>query len=683
MKEILSPPAQLVGRDLDQLCVNAIRVLSIDAIQKANSGHPGMPMGIADAAYVFWMHFFKHNPSDPTWPDRDRFVLSAGHGSMLIYSLLHLTGYELSLDEIKRFRQWGSRTAGHPEFGNTPGVETTTGPLGQGFANAVGMALAERYLATRFNRPGFPVVDHYTYALCSDGDLMEGISYEAASLAGHLKLDKLIVLYDSNRITIDGSTDLTFTEDTVQRFIAHGWQVQAIDGHDHKAVAYALAQAHAETTRPSLIICRTHIGYGSPNKQDSAKSHGEALGVEEVRLTRQALGWPEEPEFYVPPEVYAHMGPVVETGARQQREWEELLLRYREAHPDLAQLWDQMWTKRLPDNWETVLPKFGADAGDMATRVASGEAINALAPVIPGLIGGSADLTGSNNTLIKGAAPIQAGSFEGRNLFFGVREHAMGGILNGMALHGALIPYAGTFLIFSDYMRPAMRLAALMQQQVIYVFTHDSIGLGEDGPTHQPIEQLPTLRVVPNLYVVRPADAAETTIAWRIALERQDGPTALILTRQKVPTLNRNAYNGGHVPLAPASGALRGAYVLHSPAEPDVILIASGSEVHIALEAAHILEQQNIAARVVSMPCWELFEQQDKVYRDSVLPPMLTARVAIEAAAAFGWERYVGPQGSVISIDSFGASAPYKELYKQFGLTVEHVVAVATQIVSA
>ncbi len=676
-------PTQHSDADIDRLSANAIRALAMDGVQQAGSGHPGMPLGMADVAYVLWTQFLQHNPADPTWPNRDRFVLSAGHGSMLIYSLLHLTGYDLPLDELKRFRQWGSRTAGHPEYGHTPGVETTTGPLGQGVTNAVGMALAERYLAASFNRPDFPIVDHYTYALCSDGDLMEGVSHEAASLAGHLKLGKLVFLYDSNRISIDGSTDLSFTEDVAQRFAAYGWHVLHTDGHNLADIAAALGQARAETERPSIIICRTQIGYGSPNKQGTAKAHGEPLGVEEVRLTKRALGWPEEPTFFVPDTVYAHMRQALNRGAQQQQAWQELMQRYREAHPDLAQRWDQMMNRVLPSDWDSVLPKFAPDAKGLATRAASGETINALAPHVPSLLGGSADLHASNNTLIKGAAPIQADTFTGRNLYFGVREHGMGGILNGMALHGGLIPYGGTFLVFSDYMRPTIRLAALMGIQVVYVFTHDSVGLGEDGPTHQPVEHLAALRAIPNLFVVRPGDAAETALAWRIALERRDGPTALILTRQALPTFDRGAAVGEHLPLESAAGVLRGGYVLYSPAQPDVILLATGSELHLALEAAYKLEQQNIAARVVSLPCWELFEQQDQAYRDSVLPHHLTARVAVEAGISLGWERYVGSQGYVVGVNRFGASAPYKELYQHYGLTAEHIATVAMQLVAA
>lgn len=684
MNEVIRPLSSQLEQDIDRLCANTIRGLAMDAVQQANSGHPGMPMGMADAAYVLWTQFLKHNPADPSWPDRDRFVLSAGHGSMLLYSLLHLTGYDLTLDEIKQFRQLGSRTAGHPEYRNTPGVETTTGPLGQGIANAVGMALAERHLALRFNRAGFPIVDHYTYAICSDGDMMEGISHEAASLAGHLQLGKLIVLYDSNQISIDGSTDLTYSEDVAQRFEAYGWDVQTVDGHAPAEVEQALMHARAITTAPSMIICRTIIGYGSPNKQGTARCHGEALGVQEVHLSKQALNIPEEPLFYVPDAVYAHMRCAVAAGAQQQQEWQEMIQRYYEAYPDLARTWEQMWQTQVPTNWSEILPSFTPVKGGLATRAASGETLNALAPLIPALLGGSADLSGSNNTIIKDADTIRAGHFQGRNVHFGVREHAMGSILNGMALHGGFIPYGGTFLIFSDYMRPSIRMAAMMSLQVIYVFTHDSIGLGEDGPTHQPVEQLANLRAVPNLYVVRPADAAETALAWRIAMERRNGPTALILTRQKVAMLNRSedGYLNGHGPLASAAGTLRGGYVLLSVPEPDVILIATGSEVELAVEAAYVLAERSIAARVVSMPCWELFEQQDQTYRDSVLPPSVPARVAVEAGSSFGWERYVGPAGATVSIDSFGASGPYQDLYRYYGFTAEHIAAVATQLVA-
>lgn len=684
----MSAPEETFSRvpsnpDLDRRCANAIRALSIDAVQQANSGHPGLPLGMADTAYILWTRFLRHNPHDPHWPNRDRFVLSAGHGSMLLYALLHLTGYELPLDELRRFRQWGSHTAGHPEYGHTVGVETTTGPLGQGVANAVGMAFAERYLATIFNRGGFPIVDHYTYAICSDGDLMEGISHEAASLAGHLRLGKLIMIYDNNSISLDGPTSLSFSEDVRLRFEAYGWRVYDVDGHDMAAVAELLAEVRRDQSRPALINCRTHIGYGSPHKQDTHKAHGEPLGVDEVRLTKEALGWPVEPAFYAPEDVYDHMQLAIEVGGQRQREWQAMVNRWRDAFPELAAQWDAMFNSALPTDWDAVLPQFAADPKGMATRAASGQTLNALAAAVPAILGGSADLAGSNNTLIKDAATINSEDFSGRNIYFGVREHAMGGIMNGMALHGGLIPYGGTFLVFSDYMRPTIRLAALMGLQTIYVFTHDSIGLGEDGPTHQPVEHLAALRAMPNLFVIRPGDAAETALAWRIALERREGPTALILTRQAVPTLPRGETAAGHLPLEAAEGTLRGGYVLHAPAQPDVVLIATGSELHLAIEAAYLLEQRSIAARVVSMPCWELFEQQDQVYRDSVLPPALTARVAIEAGTSFGWERYVGPDGIVVGIDRFGASAPGKELFQHYGLTAENIATVAMQVAAA
>jgi len=659
--------------EIDRLCANAIRALAIDAIEAAKSGHPGLPLGMADAAYVLWTRFLKHNPADPAWPDRDRFVLSAGHGSMLLYALLHLSGYELSLDDLRAFRQWESKTPGHPEYGLTPGVETTTGPLGQGFGIAVGMAMAERWLAERFNRPGFPIVDHYTYVLCSDGDLMEGISHEAASLAGHLRLGKLIALYDSNLVSLDGPTELTFTEDVAARFAAYGWQVLRVDGHQMAEVAEALAEARAERNRPSLIIARTVIGYGSPNKAGKHIVHGEPLGVEEARLTRANLGWPLEPAFYVPEAVYEHMHLALEVGDRRQREWAALMARYRTSYPELAALWEQMQTRALPADWEALLPPLAPDAQAKGTRVTSGQVLHALAPVVPALLGGSADLGGSNHTTLKGAAPLSGESFAGRNIYFGVREHAMAAVLNGMALHGGIIPYGGTFLVFSDYMRPAIRLAALMHLQVVFVFTHDSIGLGEDGPTHQPVEHLMSLRLIPNLHVFRPADANEVRMAWRHALERRDGPTALVLTRQNVPTLDRRQ-------LAPAEGALRGGYILRDAEGAQALLLASGSEVAVALEAADLLAGRGIPTRVVSLPCWELFEAQERAYRESVLPPAMTARVAIEAGRTLGWERYLGPRGVALGVDRFGASAPSSELFRHYGLTARHVVEATLEV---
>ena len=656
--------------NLDELCVNTIRMLSADGVEKAKSGHPGMPMGAAAMAYVLWTRFLKHNPANPGWSDRDRFVLSAGHGSMLLYSLLHLTGYDLPLEELQNFRQWKSETPGHPEHGDTPGVETTTGPLGQGFANGVGMAIAERFLAATFNRPGFDIVDHFTYAIVSDGDLMEGLSHEAASLAGHLGLGKLIYLYDDNHISIEGSTDITFTEDRLARFEAYGWHVQQVaDGNDLQAIEAALAAAKQQSERPSLISVRTHIGYGSPNKQDTAGVHGEPLGTEEIELTKQNLDWPQQPPFYLPDEAVARFRQALETGSQLERGWQEMFDQYQQAHPDLAQAWQRWMSGQLPDGWNREIPVFETDPKGMATRVASGKVLNAVAAQIPNLIGGSADLAPSTKTIISSDSDLQAGRFDGRNMRFGVREHAMGSILNGMALHGGLRPYGATFLVFSDYMRPAIRLASLMKLGIIYVFTHDSIGLGEDGPTHQPIEHLASLRAIPNLTVIRPCDANETAEAWKAALTNQTGPTALSLTRQGLPTLDRSA-------LAPAEGLQRGGYILKDPdgGQARVILMSSGSEVDVALQAASELAARNIPARVVSMPSWELFESQPEEYRQKVLPPEIPVRVAVEAGSPQGWSRYVGLSGAVIGLDHFGASAPYKVLYEQFGITVENVV---------
>jgi transketolase len=673
MSDTTEMPA--ASAELDRLCANAIRILAIDGVQKANSGHPGLPLGMADAAYVLWSRFLSHNPADPTWANRDRFILSAGHGSMLLYSLLHLTGYDVSLDDLKHFRQFGSKTPGHPEYHDTPGVEMTTGPLGQGVATSVGMAIAERWLATTFNRPGMNIVDHYTYVLCSDGDLMEGISHESASLAGHLKLGKLIFLYDSNQISLVGPTSLSFSEDVGKRFEAYGWQVLAVDGHAMAEVAEALAQAKEDGGRPSLIICRTQIGYGSP-KEGSHKAHGEPLGAADVAKTKEKLGWPTEPDFFVPGEVYEHMQLAIEVGSARQREWEATLARYKAVYPDLGILWDRVIAKDPAAELLAALPVFPTDAKAKGTRTASGAVLNAIAPTVPELLGGSADLHTSDNTYLGDYASITPDDFSGRNLHFGVREHAMGAALSGMALHGGVIPYGGTFFVFSDYLRPAIRLAALMKLQVIYVFTHDSIGVGEDGPTHQPVEHLAALRAIPNLHVFRAGDANEAAMGWRSALERRDGPTALIFTRQNVPTLDRAA-------LAPAEGALRGGYVLRAAEGPQVILIGTGSELSLALAAADILAGRGVAAQVVSLPSWELFEAQDQAYRERVLPPSITARVSVEAGVSMGWERYVGSRGATVAIDHFGASGPAPELFKAFGITAEHVAEVALRLVGA
>ena len=656
---------------LDQLCINTIRMLAVDAVEKAKSGHPGMPMGAAPMAYVLWTRFLKHHPANPQWPDRDRFVLSAGHGSMLLYSLLHLTGYDLSLDELKQFRQWGSRTPGHPEYGHTPGVETTTGPLGQGFTNGVGMAMAEAFLAERFNRPGHVIVDHYTYAIVSDGDLMEGVASEAASLAGHLQLGKLIYLYDDNGISIDGSTDQTFTENVGKRFEGYGWHVQEVaDGYDLPAIEAALKAAQAESSRPSLVIVHTHIAYGSPGKQDTAEAHGAPLGAEEVGRTKEFFGWPQEPTFYLPGEALAHFRQALKRGQSWDAEWQTRFASYASAYPDLAAEWQRALRHELPPGWDASVPTFKASDGAMATRVASGRMLNAIAPKIPNLIGGSADLAASNNTLIQGGGEFSPHNRAGRNLYFGVREHGMGAILNGLAVHGGVLPYGATFLIFSDYMRPAIRLAALSGLQVIYVFTHDSIGLGEDGPTHQPIEHLAALRAIPQLTVIRPADANETAVAWRVALTHRHGPVALILTRQNLPVFDRAR-------MAAADRVGRGAYILLEAEgnTPDVVLIASGSEVALAIEARTQLAQRNIRARVVSMPSWELFDQQSQAYRDEVLPPSVRKRLAIEAGVPRGWRDYVGPEGDVVGLTRFGASAPGSVVMEKLGFSVANVVA--------
>jgi len=674
-----------VPPQLDRLCINTIRFLSVDAVQKANSGHPGLPMGAAPMAYLLWTRFLKHNPAAPKWFDRDRFVLSAGHGSMLLYSLLYLTGYDLSLEQIKQFRQWGSLTPGHPEAHLTPGVEATTGPLGQGFGNGVGMAMVEAHLAARYNRPGFDIVNHYTYAIVSDGDLMEGVASEAASLAGHLRLGKLIYLYDDNHISLSAATDLTFSEDRAKRFEAYGWHTQSVeDGNDLAAIERALEAARNETGRPSLILVRTHIGYGSPNKQDTFEAHGSPLGEEEVRLTKENLGWPVEPPFFVPDEALTFFRQAVDHGKEAQADWERRFAAYEKDYPDLAMELRRLIRGNLPAGWDKEIPHFPADPKGMATRVAAGRVLNAIAPRLPALMGGSADLNPSTRTALSGLGDFESldavaddkqgavgsgWSYAGRNLHFGVREHAMGAILNGMAAHGGVLPYGSTFLIFSDYMRPPIRLAALTGLHVIYVFTHDSIGVGEDGPTHQPVEQFANLRAIPNLIVIRPGDANETAVAWRVAIETRDRPTALLLTRQNVPTLDRGL-------VASAEGLRHGAYVLaDAPAGvPDVILIASGSEVGLILEAQERLGEKGVGARVVSMPSWELFEAQPKEYRDSVLLPSVRSRLAVEAGVPQGWHRYVSDAGDVIGIERFGASAPGSTIMREYGFNVENVV---------
>ncbi|MEX0684915.1 MAG: transketolase [Balneolales bacterium] len=656
----------MIDSNLEQQCVNTIRTLSMDAVQKANSGHPGMPMGMADAAYVLWTEFLKHNPKNPEWINRDRFILSAGHGSMLLYSLLHLTGYDLPLEELKNFRQWNSKTPGHPEYGITPGVETTTGPLGQGFANGVGMAIAETFLAKKFNNKDFTLIDHYVYAIVSDGDLMEGISQEAASLAGHLKLGKLVYLYDDNNITIDGSTDLSFTEDRLKRFEANGWHIQQIDGHDRNVIRDAIKAAKAITDKPSLISCKTKIGYGSPNKQGTEKSHGAPLGDEEIKLTKQSYKFPSLEPFFIPKEVTNHYRKALEEGAKQEQEWNYLFDSYQERDPEQIKSFNSFINESSID-WDEALSEFPADAKGMATRKASGEILKKLSSVIPNLFGGSADLSPSNNTQID-SHPYSPENRTGRYVHYGVREHAMISIMNGINLHKGLKPYGGTFLIFSDYCRPAIRLAALSKIPTIIVFTHDSVGLGEDGPTHQPVEQLASLRLIPNTYVLRPADANETAYCWKIAMNRTDGPSILALTRQNLPTLDRNE-------VASADGTELGAYILMDSLKsiPDAIIIGTGSEVAIALKARERLLEQDIDVRVVSMPCQEIFRRQSEEYKESVLPSHITARVSIEAGVTNGWQEWVGNQGRSIGIDHFGSSAPYQTLFEEFGITADRI----------
>lgn len=654
----------------DQLAVNTIRTLSIDAIEKANSGHPGLPMGAAPMAYTLWTRMMNHNPKNPEWFNRDRFVLSAGHGSMLLYSLLHLAGYGLSMDEIKQFRQWGSKTPGHPEYGHTKGVEATTGPLGQGIAMAVGMAMAERHLAGVYNKDKFDIVDHYTYALCGDGDLMEGISSEAASLAAHLKLGRLVVLYDSNDISLDGDLDKSFSESIEGRFKSYGWQyIRVEDGNDFEAIEKAIAEAKADVTRPTMIEVKTVIGYGSPNKSGKSAVHGAPLGADELKLTKEYYKWTFEEDFHVPNEVYDRFNEtIVDPGVRKEQQWQELFAEYKKAYPELAEQLDRAIKGELPENWDQAIPVY-EEGKSLASRASSGEVLNVIAKHVPTFIGGSADLAGSNNTMIKEEKDFTPEHYDGRNVWFGVREFAMGAAMNGMALHGGLQVYGGTFFVFSDYLRPAIRLAALMGLPVTYVFTHDSIAVGEDGPTHEPIEQLPSLRTMPNLSVIRPADGNETAAAWRLALTSKDKPTALVLTRQGLPTLKSSAELANE-------GVAKGAYVV-SPAEgetADVLLLATGSEVNLAVEAQKVLLNEGIHASVVSMPSWDRFEEQSDAYKQSVIPKTVKKRLAIEMAAPLGWERYVGDEGEILAINGFGASAPGGKVLEEYGFTVENVV---------
>ncbi len=662
--------------NLETRAINTIRFLSADAVQTANSGHPGMPMGAAAMAYALWTRHLRFNPRNPEWPDRDRFVLSGGHGSMLLYSLLYLTGYDLSMEEIVNFRQWESLTPGHPECFCTPGVEVTTGPLGQGLGNSVGMAIAEKHLAGVFNRPNHDIVDHFTYAIVTDGDLMEGISYEAASLAGHFQLGKLVLLYDDNRISIDGSTDITFTEDRGARFEALGWHVQSVpDGNNVDAIDLAIKKAK-EDPRPSIILCRTHIGYGLPTRQDSAKAHGEPPGMEELEGAKKKLGWPLEPMFYVPDDVLEYFREAISRGEKLESEWRKKLEAYRKAHPELADELTRRIQGKLPADWDADLPSYDADESGIATRNPSGDVINALASRLPELMGGSADLTGSTKTWIKDSVAFQQDTPEGRNFFFGVREHIMGGIVNGLAAHGGIVPFGATFLIFSDYMRPAIRISALSQHRSIWVFTHDSVGLGEDGPTHQPVEQLASLRAIPDLVVIRPCDANEVVEAWRVAITRSEGPTLMALSRQKIPVLNRKEYGS-------AKGLAKGAYVLADlgKGNPEIILMGTGSEVNLIVKAGEKLAHEGVSVRLVSFPSWELFQVQDKDYRDSILPPNTTARLAVEAGRSQGWERWVGSNGAIMSVDRFGSSAPYGVVFEKYGFTVDNGIAHAKRLI--
>jgi len=664
-------------KDIDQLSINTIRFLAVDAVQKANSGHPGMPMGCAPIAYQLYTKFMKHNPANPEWKNRDRFILSAGHGSMLLYSILNLCGYKISMDDLKNFRQFGSITPGHPEFGLAPGVETTTGPLGQGFANAIGMAIAQEYLGSLFNKPDAKILDHFIYGICSDGDLMEGISHEAASLAGHLKLGKLIFFYDDNGITIDGKTSLAFSEDIKKRFEAYNWQTLHIDDvNDLSQIDKAVEQARKETNKPTLIITKTHIGFGSPNKQDTSSAHGSPLGDEEIKMTKKNLGWDENNFFYIPDEVADHFSKIKSTFTNYENEWNKLFETYKKKYPAEAEQFVKVFNNDFGDEWKSALPSFTKYGENVPTRNASGSVINAIAKHLPTLIGGSADLEPSNNTYIKESAKFSADIRSGRNFHFGIREHGMGGILNGMALYGGVIPYGGTFMVFSDYMRPSIRLASLSGVCPIYIFTHDSVGLGEDGPTHQPIEHLASLRAIPKVVIIRPADANETVEAWKVAIKHKGSPVALALTRQKVPVLDRTK-------MASAENLVKGAYVLtQSEKNPEVILMASGSEVSLAVEAFNLLQSEGINARVVSFPSWDLFEAQSEEYKESVLPKSIKARVSIEAGVKQGWEKFLSDYGEAISIEKFGASAPYEVIFKEYGFTKEAVVQKAKDLLA-
>ena len=665
-------------QNIDQLSINTIRFLAVDAVQKANSGHPGMPMGCAPIAYSLYSKYLNHNPANPKWLNRDRFVLSAGHGSVLLYSSLHLCGYKISMDDLKSFRQFGSITPGHPEYGLTDGIETTTGPLGQGFANAVGMAIAQEYLAAMFNKPDIKILDHYIYGICSDGDLMEGISHEAASLAGHLKLGKLIFFYDDNKITIDGSTSLAFSEDVGKRFEAYGWQVLRIsDVNDLNQISNAVSEGKKETNKPTLIATKTHIGFGSPNKQDTSSAHGSPLGDEEIKLTKKNLNWPEDKTFYIPDEVSKHFEQVKTSGRQAEEKWNELFKKYKSKYPIDAEKFLQLMNNDFGNEWEKALPTFENTKEKIATRSASGKVINSIAKYLPSLIGGSADLEPSNNTSIKDYPKFSAESRNGRNFHFGIREHGMGGILNGMTLYGGVIPYGGTFLVFSDYMRPSIRLASISHIRPIYVFTHDSIGLGEDGPTHQPVEHLAALRSIPGLIVIRPADANETAYAWKAAINFKKGPVALILTRQNLPVFDRTVFNS-------AANVLKGAYILkESEGEPELILMASGSEVYLALQAAEKLQSEGTGTRVISFPSWELFEMQSDDYKESVLPPSVRARVSIEAGVKQGWEKYTGDFGESISVEKFGASAPYEIIFTEYGFTTDKIISASRKVLNS